>query len=660
MRFDQFIGPSYTLASISMASERCMNWYPEYIEGQTEKNTFGLVRTPGLSLFTTLPKFPVRGMFPGDGRLFVVAGDSLFEVFTGGAYTNRSVPNFPGSSGVGLQGGPVGNDGKPVLMFANGNQLLVISAGQAYIDNGNGPVPCRFKDDITGQGNVSFTDLYVLATPFLMGSTGTTFGQNDVGKVFTISSGSGFIAGSYTALGLMLGATGQPNGLLVMSDVVAAPSSSGGSGVEVLGGPASFTDLYTLPLPYLMGSASHNFGQSDVGLTFVITGGPGFIPGDYLVQGLMLGPTGQPNGVVILDRPVAAPQSTGGIGTEGAQVLVTASYGAFLDGCFFVSPAPPTKEVFFSAINDGTSWDPLDFFSKEAYPDNVSALMADHEELFVFGDLESTELFRNYGDPDNPFQRDQNAIMHYACIAPYSVVRFDQGVAWIAGDDRRGDRVAFVSRGFTPVKISTAAVEIAWAAYSTVSDAVAYTYIDRGHQFWVINFPTGNATWAYDLSTGWWHERGWWNGASWDRQRQAFHAVVAFPGSGEKHYVGDWQSGKLYIQDWTYKDDAGTAIYRLRRAPHLTQENLRRFYNRFELDCDVLGLQRIYWNRQGYGRDRIWQLLSWQGPGTGVSLQLQWSDDRGQSYHIATTQTLNAAVDVQLANAYLLWQQGIS
>jgi hypothetical protein len=315
-------------------------------------------------------------------------------------------------------------------------------------------------------------------------------------------------------------------------------------------------------------------------------------------------------------------------------------------------------------------------------------MQADHEELYVFGDLESSEVFQDTGDVNSPFQPDPGAIMHYACIAPYSLVRLDEGLAWIGGDDRRGDRLAFLAIGFRPRKISTAAEEYAWAQYPTVDDAVAYTELYNGHQFWVIHFPSGftkvanatqatpsvGATWAYDLTAGMWAQRGWWNGTFdangfpvWGRQRQSFHAVVALVvGNQETHYVQDWQNGNIYIQSESYLDDNGTAIYRLRMAPHITIENFRRFYARWELDCDVTGLQRIYWNRQGYGRDRIWALLSWQTATTGVSLQLWWSDTRGQSWvtprvsNVPVVQTLAVGVDVTLANVYIQATPGTS
>ena len=58
-----------------------------------------------------------------------------------------------------------------------------------------------------------------------------------------------------------------------------------------------------------------------------------------------------------------------------------------------------------------------------------------------------------------------------------------------------------------------------------------------------------------------------------------------------KHLVGDWQSGKVYEMQiptasgstWTFGDDDGTPIVRIRRAPHISQSQRRQFHNELQL-----------------------------------------------------------------------------
>jgi hypothetical protein len=653
-RFDAFLGPFNTSISPNIQSELTMNWIPERNAvpvnemgtGVTDKNIrCSLIRTPGLATFCNLtPHVPVRCLFPGEKRLFAVSGDHFFELFADGHYVDRSVPGFTGASGSGPAGGAIGNDGRPAQCFANGNQVLIISAGAAYLDNGNGPVPIQFSDPLT--------DLLVDPTD----ATGRTltkpipgfFDATDVGRTVFLTEGAGFNVGlSQPILSVNV------DGGAVGASAWGAPGAGLGVGVEYLS--VSYVDLQLIQ-PFMIKSVSRPFGPSSIGATLTITSGAGFTPGVYTITGLVFDLSGNPTGNALITPDAGVAGASGGV-AAAAVSPVTASQGAFLDGYFFLVPNPPTKTVYFSAINDGTSWNPLDFFTKANYPDNVAALFSDHQELYTLGSLESTQVMRDVGSADNPFAPDPGAAMHVGCQAPFSVVRLGNGVAWIGEDMRRGFRRAYHAVGYNPVPVSTPAVEAAWSKFSTINDAVAFTMADCGHECWVINFPGANQTWVYDATTGWWHQRGWWNTAAgnWDRIRTWVHTCARLAGgTGELHYGGDWSTGQVYVMAQNYKTDDGHVVWRRRRAPHLTSENMRRFYARFEIDCDVQGAQRIFWNRLGNGRDRIWQLDTMQASETGVTtMALSFSDDRTQTFQAMFPQTVPAGIDVQLANAYL-------
>lgn len=116
-----FCGPTYTVRSRRADMERCINLYPE-INGPGGRSKATLYGTPGLEEFCTLPTSPVRGMWAGEERLFVVAGNILYEVFSNGSYSAR------GTVGAG--------ETTPAQIFANGTQLFIVSGSQGYLDNG--------------------------------------------------------------------------------------------------------------------------------------------------------------------------------------------------------------------------------------------------------------------------------------------------------------------------------------------------------------------------------------------------------------------------------------------------------------------------------------------------------------------------------------------
>jgi hypothetical protein len=285
---------------------------------------------------------------------------------------------------------------------------------------------------------------------------------------------------------------------------------------------------------------------------------------------------------------------------------VTASQGAFLD-TFLIVGKPNTKEYFISASNDFSSWSNLDFSSKEGYPDPIIALLADHEEIWFWG-TETTEAHRNEGGELFPFQRDPGAFNHLGIAAPFSRARLDSNIFALVAD-ARGKIWAARFQGFMPKRISTHAIEAAWAGYSTVLDAEAFSYTENGHSYWHITFPTANATWCYDNTTGMWHERAWWDGSALQRDRARGHAYVF-----GKHFVGDYSNGKIYEQSESIYDDFGSDRVYIRNAPYVAVDQNQVFHHRL-------------------------QALIESGGAATVAASLAWSDDEGTNYRTAITKT---------------------
>ena len=321
-------------------------------------------------------------------------------------------------------------------------------------------------------------------------------------------------------------------------------------------------------------------------------------------------------GVLVAD--VLQLEGSGTIASWDVISSVPAVQCGYMDDYFMVLNSYSTNTWNISSLLDGTTWDPLDYASKEGYPDHTAALLADHEEVWLWGAEGSTEVWVDTGaaPPAFPFQRNNAAFIHYGCAASNSPVRLNDGVAWLAFDaanpSSRGGPIAVYAQGFQPKRVSTHAVEQAWAAYTTYSDAVSYVYLQDGHQFWEIHFPTGDATWVYDSTEGAWHERGYGaNGATWDRERGWCHAYVdLLLGTGPQHYVGDWQNGKVYLMSPIYTADNGTAIAWQRTAPYISDEEKPIASHRFQVDggpgisCSLLFSDNygVTWSNPKYPR----------------------------------------------------------
>jgi hypothetical protein len=214
---------------------------------------------------------------------------------------------------------------------------------------------------------------------------------------------------------------------------------------------------------------------------------------------------------------------------------------AYLDG-YFVFNEPNSQKVWVTALLDGTSVDPLDFASAEGSPDGLVSLIVDHREAWLFGTT-SVEVWYNAGLPDFPLQRIQGAFNEIGCAAPYSVAKLDNGLFWL-GSDARGKGIVYRANGYSGERISTHAVEWQIQQYSDISDAIAYTYQQDGHAFYVLIFPTANATWVFDVATKAWHERAGWVNGLFTRHRS--NCQMSF---GNEIVVGDYINGNLYAFD---------------------------------------------------------------------------------------------------------------
>lgn len=206
--------------------------------------------------------------------------------------------------------------------------------------------------------------------------------------------------------------------------------------------------------------------------------------------------------------------------------------------------------VYYSDLNDATTIDPLNFFTAENKPDDALTLHATEDQVWIFG-VDTIEPWYDAGDADNPFQRVAGGVIHAGVLAEDTVVRADNSFFWVE-KDAHGQGIVRRSQGFTPLRVSTAAVERFTASATSLT---AYSYQEQGHLFYVLNADEG--TWAFDLKENEWHERAWLNQATGEleRQRAEIHAF-AFG----KHLVSDYETGQIFEQSMAYYSDDGVPL----------------------------------------------------------------------------------------------------
>ena len=175
MRFNGFIGPSYTLQSLDADCQNTVNWYPEANDlgtGKEQEQMF-LAPTPGLKLFATLPQGPVRGVWrSSSGELYVVGGNKFYKVSSTGMVTELGQLNT--STG-------------PVSIADNGLQIIIVDGPNGYFFTlASGMFNVITDPDFPGADQVTFQDGYFIFNQinsqrfFISGLNDVTFDGLDI------------------------------------------------------------------------------------------------------------------------------------------------------------------------------------------------------------------------------------------------------------------------------------------------------------------------------------------------------------------------------------------------------------------------------------------------------------------------------------------------
>lgn len=280
---------------------------------------------------------------------------------------------------------------------------------------------------------------------------------------------------------------------------------------------------------------------------------------------------------------------------------------SYLDN-YFIAETPDTEQFSISALGDGLNWNGADFTSAEGAPDNIVTHLTDHRQLWVLGDS-TIQIFENTGNADFPLEASGTAFIEVGCAAAASAARFDNSVVWL-GKDENGQGIVWRAANYNPTRMSDHGLEFAMQSYPRIDDARAFTYQQDGHTFYVLTFPTADATWHFDAATGTWAERAWLDTSSGKLHRHRANCHAAFNG---QNIVGDWENGILYALDLNAFTDDGSTILSLRAAPTLANEQRYLFFSALQVDIEA-----------GVGTPT--------GQGQMPKMMLRYSDDGGHTW----------------------------
>lgn len=300
--------------------------------------------------------------------------------------------------------------------------------------------------------------------------------------------------------------------------------------------------------------------------------------------------------------------------TVFTQIVDPAFYGAdkvaFIDG-WLIFNKPGTQTFYTTGPVPYTVTFPGAFFAlKDSNSDNLVTLMENSKELWLVGER-SSEVWYNAGGANFSFSRIPGVSPQIGCAAKNSIARLGASLVWL-GRSERGENVVIKTDQYSYTTISNRAIEFQFSQYPLVSDAFGYTYVEDGHLFYMLTFPTADVTWCYDATTEQWHKR-----LSYDDATGTFHRHRSncFVNYQNIRMVGDFNSGYAMQMSREFFTDNGEPLIAIRRTPHMwSKENRERvFHSALQIEFTPgVGLQT--------------------GQGVDPQVMLRWSDDGGASF----------------------------
>ena len=275
----------------------------------------------------------------------------------------------------------------------------------------------------------------------------------------------------------------------------------------------------------------------------------------------------------------------------------------YIDGYFVINVAG-TSQFYKSSLYDGTTWAALDFASAENNPDILVAIDNLSGTLILWGTA-SIEFWQDTGGYPFPFSRLTGSTAQWGLAAQWSRAYVANTMMFL-GSNTQGAVQVLMLNGYTPQRVSNADIEHQIAEFSTVSDAVALSYIIDGHIMYQITFPTANKSFLFDFNNNMWSvvQTGL------TAARHKGNLGIAF---NNHNYVSDYLNGNIYLLDQYNYTDNGASILREVDTRHI------------EMGGDVFSIDELFLDMDtGRGLQ--------SGQGSNPQLMVQVSKDGGRTF----------------------------
>lgn len=505
-----FLGPWGISRSPNLARNELINLFAEMVETKDGFAVGAFFSAPGLDLLATVGPGPIRGGITMGGYLYVVSGNEVWQV---------------SANWQKVFIGTIQTASDPVSLISNGSQINIFDGLLGYLlANIASTTTFGINDQLTTStnapgANTIFLVSFIAPVNMTLKSVSCVPAEDNPTAKFASVLYAGITAGSAHTL------TGDE---MIGASKGHVLTSSLGAGAALVAGTA-YTIGFITDSAVALHQLDDNPGGSLAANTYG-SGAPGVLPAMS---------AGYPNWQIYGTAELAPlTLTTLKLPFDNPQTAV------YQDGFGLVSFAQ-SQDIAQSNLRDLSTWDALNFSTADSTPGNILRLFDIHEEVFVIKETD-TEVWVNAGLTGFAFQRLTGVHIEAGTVAPYSVAKAGETLI-VVSRNSQGQGIIVQLTGYNNKPISTQALDAEMAKYPRISDAIGYAYQQEGHTFYVITFPSANATWAIDLTTTalagipmWARRTAFGTVEASDsglRNRHWGNAFIPFQGSSPTHYI---------------------------------------------------------------------------------------------------------------------------
>lgn len=222
----------------------------------------------------------------------------------------------------------------------------------------------------------------------------------------------------------------------------------------------------------------------------------------------------------------------------------------------FIFPVAGSDQFYWSSVGDPSTINALDTANAQTSPDPIIEVAVLAEELYFFKS-KATEIwdYSPITDPTTgaitqPFALSQGRTYIRGTPAQGSVALLDNALFWV------GDNFTVYRTSAAPLRVSTPYIEDL-LRQTTPSQITAFNVAIEGHDFYVLNMPSINQSYAYDCQTQEW--------AQWGSHQNyvtdpGLLKVSSTTGQGTQLYAGSAIDNRVWVWDSTNPLDDDSAI----------------------------------------------------------------------------------------------------